>query len=216
MTSPAGVDFDLQLIDPNGNLRGTSKRGAGQTEDIYIWADVTGDWRIDVYQYGGEGQYSFHVNVWWGGGGCPYLYAYDGKDYVCEGLLNIHDPNGTDVATEHTLVTAPKRVDDAFQFRLTEHIQTHSRIDQVRLYAILEDKTLLSLSLVSAVHSESGNVLPELLLSDDWKTETIGAKFNNGTSQSIDLRFQAQPRSFKVVGYLLIIEGNNQIIKDMY
>lgn len=212
MTPPSGVDFDLQLYDPAGNLRASSKKGAGLTDSISFDADSTGYWRISIYIYSGEGQYSFRASVSWPGG-CPFLYVYTGKEYVCEGLLDIHDPDGFDVITEHTLITTPKRVRFTYELRLTEHPQTLSHIDQVKLYAILEDKTIIRLPLISAIHSEYGNVLRPLLFSDDWKTETIGADHNNGTSQSITLRFLAPPPNIKIIGFFFVIEGNNRIVK---
>lgn len=214
---PAGVDFDLQLYDPNENLKGTSKKGPGEMEYIYYQSDVSGYWRIHVYIYDGEGQYSVEVSVYsGGGGGCPILYVYDGKEYAHEGLLDIHDPDGTDIITDHTLVSTPERVKGLYQLRLTEHPQTISDIDQVKLYAILEDKTLVELSLIWAWHSEDGNVWPQLLFSDDWKTKILGADHNNGTSQSIYLTFLAPRRNMKIIGFLFVIEGNNMYYKIPY
>jgi len=148
-----------------------------------------------------------------GGGGCPILYVYNGTEYICEGLLDIHNPEGVDVVFEHTLVSTPQRVHGAYLFRLVEHPQTHSYIDQVKLYAILEDKSIVELPLIRARHSEYGNVLPQLLFSDDWKTDTLGANLNNGTSQSIDLKFLALPPNVKIIGFVFQIEGNNIIAK---
>jgi hypothetical protein len=56
-------------------------------------------------------------------------------------------------------------------------------------------------------------VLQQILLSDEWKTCTLGADWNNGTSQSIDLKFQALPRNIKAIGFIFQIEGNNMIEK---
>ena len=151
-----------------------------------------------------------------GGGGCPILYVYDGSEYVCEGLLDIHNPDGTDVTTDHTLVTTPKTVRSTYRLRLVEHPQTISHIDQVKLYAILPDETLIELLLVGAWHSEYRNVLPQLLSSDDWKTETLGADHNNGVSQSIELRFAALPQKLNAIGFVFQIEGNNMYYKVMY
>lgn len=123
------------------------------------------------------------------------------------------NPDGIDVVTNHTLTTTPKRVNGAFQLRLTEHPRTHSYIDQVKLFAVLQDKTMIELPLISAIHSEYGNVLPQLLSSDNWKTDLLGANWNNGTSQSIDLKLQALPPNTKVIGFLFIIEGNNPFYK---
>jgi len=214
MTPPASVDFDLQLYDPSQNLRATSQKGPGQTESIDFVADLTGYWRIKIYIYNnsGEGQYSFYLSF--PSGACPYLYVYSGRGYVSEGLLDIHNPNGTDVVKEHTLIATPKPVKGAYQLRLVEHPQTHSYVDQVKFYAILEDKTTIELPLISAVHSEYGDVLPQLLFSDDSKTDMLGANLNNGTSQSIDLKFLAQAEDMKVIGFLFVIEGNNTSTKE--
>jgi len=104
-------------------------------------------------------------------------------------------------------------VNDEYLLRLIEHPQTISHIDQVRLFAILEDKTLIELPLILAIHSENGDVLPQLLSSDDWKTDILGANWNNGTSQSIDLKFQALAPNVRAIGFIFQIEGNNRIVK---
>jgi len=214
MTPPSGVDFDLQLYDPNGSLKGGSYYGDGYTDSISYTADSTGYWRIRIYIYSGEGQYSFYVSVYWpGGGGCPILYVWNGAEYFKEGLLDIHNPEGLDVVCNNTLVAMPQRVHGAYLFRLVEHPQTISHIDQVKLYALLEDKTLVELPLIYAWHSEYGNVLPQLLCSDDWKVDEYGANWNNGASQSIDLKFAALNPNMNIIGFIFQIEGNNMILK---
>jgi hypothetical protein len=71
----------------------------------------------------------------------------------------------------------------------------------------------IPLPLLYANHSEYGNVLLQLWFSDEWKTETIGADHNNGTSQSIDLKFLAVPSLLKVTAFTFQIEGNNPYMK---
>jgi hypothetical protein len=148
-----------------------------------------------------------------GGGGCPFLQVWDGSDYVDEGLLNIHNADGVDVTYEHVLTTVPEPVNGAYEFRLVEHPQTISDIDQVQLHAVLEDGTVRKLHLMSAWHSEHGNVLNLLLKSDDRRVEEIGADHNGGTSQSIDLTFTALGSDAKAVGFILTIEGYNPFYK---
>lgn len=148
-----------------------------------------------------------------GGGGCPILSVWNGTDYFEEGLLDIHNSDGVDVTYEHTLVTTPQRENGAYLLRLTEHPQTHSYIDEVKLYAIFEDGTMKELPLIWAWHSEDGNVLPQLLHSDDWKADTLGADLNNGTSQSIDLKFAAHSPNLEIIGFVFEVEGNNRISK---
>lgn len=148
-----------------------------------------------------------------GGGGCPILSVYDGTDYFEEGLLDIHNSDGVDVTYEHTLVSTPQRENGAYLLRLTEHPQTESHIDQVKLYAMLEDGTMIKLPLIYAWHSEDGNVLAQLLHSDDWKADTLGADLNNGTSQSIDLKFASLSSNLEIIGFVFEIEGNNMLLK---
>lgn len=148
-----------------------------------------------------------------GGGGCPFLQVWDGSDYVDEGLLDIHNAEGVDVTYEHTLTAMPERVEGAYRFRLTEHPQTISHIDQVQLYAILENGRVQKLPLIQAQHSEDGNVLNLLLNSDDRRVEEKGADHNGGTSQSIDLKFAAPGPHTEPVAFIFTIEGHNSLVK---
>jgi len=148
-----------------------------------------------------------------GGGGCPYLNTWNGKQYVNEGLLNIHNPDGNDVFNVHTLTTTPRNARGNYVFKLVEHPQTISDIDQVRLFAVLEDSKVIQLPLIYARHSEYGNVLPELLLSDNWRATELGANWNKGISQSIELKFKALPPNIKVQAIIFQIEGCNRIAK---
>jgi hypothetical protein len=149
-----------------------------------------------------------------GGGGCPYLYVYDGSQYVNEGLLDIHTGyNGTDLIRGHTLSATPATVGYTYMFRLTEHWKTISHINQVLLYATISDGNTIQLPLVSAVQTQVGNVLPQLLFNDDLRAVELGAKWNNGTSQSIDLRFLALPSWMHPVSFTFVIIGYNSIIK---
>jgi hypothetical protein len=185
------------------------------------------DWKItntDTYKHYFKVYYENNilVHIWdlgrensgGGGGGCPILFVWNGTHYVEEGLLDIHNPNGTDVTTFHALCIKPEPVHGVLQLQLTEHPKTHSYIDQVKLYAELKNGQLIELKLISAIHSEYGNVLPHLLFSDEWKTDTLGANFNNGTSQSINLKFKLLPDiKTKITGFVFQIEGNNIILK---
>ena len=147
-----------------------------------------------------------------GGGGCPILSVYDGEQYIEEGLLDIHNPDGIDVLYEHELITQPVKVDNHFLLRLEEHPKTISHIDKVELWGELSNGRMIRLSLVSAIHSEAGEVRFLLWFSDDRKIDELGADHNNGISQSIDLRFIATKRvSFDK--FLFVIEGNNMLVK---
>jgi hypothetical protein len=179
-------------------------------------------WRIDGAYY-----YSNPVSVFinyrnhavvcymyhYGGGGCPTLFVWNGSDYECEGLLDIHNPEGIDVHTEHTLVAKPHPFQGTYLLNLVEHPQTISHIDQVKLYAVLQNGKAIRLPLVWAYHSQEGNVLPQLLFSDDQRTDTKGADHNDGTNQNIQLRFLALPHYLAVASLVFHIEGNNMYYK---
>lgn len=177
-------------------------------------ADSSGTWFIRVEALSGQAFYNLYISTYYpsGGGGCPILYVWNGSEYACEGLLDIHNPDGVDVTTNHTLVTTPAWVNGGYPLRLVEHPQTISHIDQVKLYAILADGRVIKLPLIWAWHSEYGNVLPQLLFSDDCKVDEVGANWNNGISQSIDLKF-ATPPNINAVALVFQIEGNNIIAK---
>jgi hypothetical protein len=204
----------LFIYDPQ-RINKTST-GFSHSERINYTADSSGYWFIEVRAYGDtHGFYSLVIEAYTegSGGGCPILYVYNGSSYINEGLLDIHNPEGLDVIYKHTLVTTPDRVKGAYLLRLVEHPQTHSYIDQVKLYAVLKDKRLIELPLIWAWHSEDGNVLPQLLFSDEWKADTLGADHNDGISQSMDLKFAALNPNMNIIGFVFQIEGNNIIVK---
>jgi hypothetical protein len=147
-----------------------------------------------------------------GVGGCPILSVYDGNEYVEEGLLDIHNPDGADVVTSHVFIHTPEPVEDRYLMRLTEHPQTHSHIDQEQLFATLENGMEIKLPLVSAVHSADGDVLHKLRVSDDVRADTLGADHNNGTSEYINLEFVA-PDGLEIETFTFIIEGHNMVFK---
>lgn len=147
-----------------------------------------------------------------GGGGCPILSVYNGSEFIEEGLLDIHNPDGIDVVTTHELVTEPKFVKKRCFLRLTEHPITFSHIDKVELYGRLSNGLLVPLSLKSAFHSSLGNVLPELKFSDDNRVDVLGAIHNNGTSEFIDIEFKSIYNDI-FSGFMFIIEGHNPIVK---
>jgi len=80
------------------------------------------------------------------------------------------------------------------------------------LYAGLKNGSRVELPLIYAWHSEHGNVLQQLLYSDDWRTDTLGAYFNNGESQYIDLKFEAPP-NLEITELMFQIEGYNPLVK---
>jgi len=147
-----------------------------------------------------------------GGGGCPILSVYDGEGYYDDGLLDIHDPNGIDQVTTHSLRIIPEPINNRYLLRLTEHPKTISHLDKVEFYGRLPDGQLVLLSLKSATHSSLGNVKQTLKSSDDIRVDILGADHNDGLSQHIDLEFEAL-KDQNFVGFEFVIEGHNLIIK---
>lgn len=203
----ATTDFrNLQVFDQNGGTIYPSWQPWIDPDALEVFNKLG----VIIYDYS---HVRLKTNRVPSGGGCPFLQVWDGSDYVHEGLLDIHNAESVDVTYEHTLGTVPEAVGGAYKFRLGEHPQTTSDIDQVRLCAILEDGRIEELPLRKAWHSDDGNVRNLLLKSDDCRVEEKGADHNGGTSQSIDLDFAALGRDAKAVAFVFTIEGYNIYVK---
>lgn len=168
--------------------------------------DAQGNWDLDQITVtvlnGGGG----------GGGGCPILFVYDGEEYIEEGLLNIHNPDGIDVVANHTIITTPGEVNHRYLIRLTEHNKTISHIDQVQLKGRLPNGNLVPLNLFSAVHSSFGEVKWMVHSRDDNRVKVLGGDHNDGNSEFIDLQFNA-PGHSNFIEFIFFIEGNNKHMK---
>ena len=147
-----------------------------------------------------------------GGGGCPFLYVYDGNEYLGETYLNIHDITGVDVQAFHIVENNPESINNRFIFKLREHPVTISHIDNVILYAKMPNGRLTILPLMSGIHSSLGDVTELLRYSDDIRVEELGAEHNNGISEEIILEFLG-PKYMPYIEFIFFIEGNNYIIK---
>jgi len=161
-------DWDDDTADPYEWTLDTTEYPNGElTIQCKAW-DAQGNWDLDQITVtvlnGGGG----------GGGGCPILFVYDGEEYVDEGLLNIHNPDGIDVVANHTIITAPGIVNHRYLFRLIEHNKTISHIDQVQLKGRLPNGNLVTLHLFSAVHSSFGEVKWMVRSSDDNRVKILG------------------------------------------
>ena len=169
-----------------------------------------------AYDYAGnyaEDQITVRIRtIGGGGGGCPILFVYDGTEYIEEVLLDIHNPEGIDVETIHTLITKPEAINQRYLLRLIEHPKTISHIDKVQLFGRLPHGQLTPLSLTSAVHSALGQVKWTLLLSDDVRVDILGADHNEGSSEFIELEFNA-PAQTNFIEFIFVIEGYNIYVK---
>lgn len=145
------------------------------------------------------------------GGECPMLSVYDGQKYNSQGLLDIHAES--DVITSRVLNVTPARILGTYEFCLTEHQQTISHINQVKLFATLTDGETIQLPLIYAIHSQWGDVYPQLFSNDNSRAVEVGADWNSGLSQSIFLGFLALPSWLHATSYTFVIQGHNRIAK---
>ena len=136
-----------------------------------------------------------------------FVLVFNGTEYIEEGLLDIHDIDGDDKVYIHSVQTSIQPFKNKIYLRLTEHPQTISNIDNVRLYGRLENGQWVSLHLKSAIHSNRGEVRKLLWFSDDLKVEELGANHNNGVSETIDLEFTMESES-NFLEFSFTIEGN--------
>ena len=194
-------DFEIRVIDPNGTERASSPHGYHHW--IQHVAEVGGYWRIKACKFQNHGFYSLEVTL--STGGCPTLFVWNGSDFVDEGVLNIHSEPDVDVTLNHTLATIPARQSFVYTLKLSEiaygYNFSHSYIDQVKLYTTDNNGVTRQHLLVYASHSRYGNVLWQLLLSDDTRIETL-------KGDEITLKFFAPPW-INPKTFTFQIEGHN-------
>jgi len=186
---------------------------ATPTEEGYIFSQWLLDSSILIYEnpvtITMDSNHTLEACFTGGGGGdvpCPTLFAWDGTDYVDLGVIDIHAEedvvNETLVDKEYVAVNGHKA-----KFRLREGWPglnySHSEIDQVKLYAVVDGERLLC-PLLKATHSEQGNVYLRLLMSDDHKTDIY-------LLETIDVQFAVPYQTNRIQNYVFVIEGRNII-----
>ena len=142
-----------------------------------------------------------------GGGGCPTLFVWNGTAWVDYGVINIHDPSGEDVIREVRVSKDDVAVTNhQVRFMLREGWPglnfSESFIDQVKLYVVDGGGNRYLCPLVKAKHSRLGDVMLQLLLSDDKKVQTL-------LLETIDLTFITPYPTSQIQGYIFAIEGCN-------
>ncbi len=206
------IDSVLKYEDTNGANGWTWNWDTlTSSEDNYHYVKVKAFDLADNYA---EHQHTVFVNNFPSdpGPGCPILSVFNGTDYVVEGLLDIHNPEGIDVEAIQVVSAKPGAVNHRYLLRLTEFHKTISHIDQVKLFGRLHNGQLVPLHLISAVHSTLGQVRNWLWFSDDRRVDVYGADHIEGGSEFIDLKFIA-PAHTNFVEFIFFIEGNNRLIK---
>jgi hypothetical protein len=203
-------NFDIELYNPSGTRVAYSNNPGTQVESILYDADSTGNWAIRVLWVSGEGQYDLTISLLTGGyDNCPVLFVWNGTNYVDYGVVKIHNPSGYDVIREVPIQAGDVNVSNyKAVFRLQESWPglnySESFIDQVKLYAVDSQGNRLLCPLIKAQHSRLGNVLPQLLFSDDWKVQTL-------LLDTIDLTFLVPYPTGQVQSYVFVLEGCNMI-----
>jgi len=158
---------------------------------------------ISVQQ--GKTNFGIHYPYSPPGGGCPTLFAWNGTANVDYGVINIHNPTGEDIIREVPIQTQDVSINNYMaKFRLREGYPglnfSESFIDQVKLYAVDNHGERHLCPLISATHSSLGNVLPQLLASDDYRVQTL-------LFETIDLTFLVPYQNIQ--SFTFVIEGYN-------
>jgi len=141
-----------------------------------------------------------------GGDGCPTLFVWNGTGYVDYGVIDIHDASGEDVIQEVLVEMEDVGLHNyKAYFRLREGWPglnfSESVIDQVKLYAVDSSGNRHLCPLISATHSNLGNVWLKLLFSDDRRSQIL-------LLETIDLKFIVPYED--VQSFTFVIEGCNQ------
>jgi len=105
-----------------------------------------------------------------GGGGCPILKVFDGKDFVTIEKLNIHAPAGWDIKYTSKFNMQPK----CGKYEIILHEAAYNFWDGSHIdYVKLTDEKGNECRLISAVHSKNGDVLSQIVKSDDVRVRTF-------------------------------------------
>ena len=150
MTPPGAADFDLYLYAPNGNPVSESTNSGNATETITHIATTGGTWYVEVRWKSWKEIYNltidYHPEPPPDGGGCPYVYAWNGSAYVLDNnVLGLSEVSGgTDVEDFYRLEQPMAPVYEGesyslYSIMLGEFENEHSYIDQVKLLAVDHD-----------------------------------------------------------------------------
>jgi hypothetical protein len=217
-TDPEGdnIMYEFDWGDGTTTLTGWVDSGT-MVSRSHSWSS-TGTYYVKVRAQDSYGLWSgwsvkLQVSIYSGGGGggepCPTLFVWNGTAYVDYGVIDIHNPSGEDVIRE-----VPIRSEDVgisnykAKFRLQEGWEglnfSESEIDQVKLFAVNSQGNRYLCPLVKAEHGTLGNVLTQLIASDDVKTQIL-------LLETIDLTFIAPYPNSQIQSYVFVIEGCNML-----
>ncbi len=138
-------------------------------------------------------------------GGCPVLFVWTDEGYVREALLEMH--GDSDITLETSMTNNPEFVDGKYVvFTLAElgigYNQSHSYIDYAGLHIVDGNGRSHKAPLVSANHSDYGNVKQLLLRSDDNRVDL-------SKSDLLILKFATPSPHDHIQEWIFLVEGHN-------
>jgi len=143
---PQNTEFFVELYDLSGNWK-AGPAGPSEYSSLFYnlkTSDTPGNWTIKIYSTNGFGQYNFDIGVLPGRiGGCPFVYVWNGQEYVVDNNLlpASAESGGTDTEDfyrlEQTLAPVYQNpLISLYSFQIREFQKEHSYLDQVRLLAV--------------------------------------------------------------------------------
>jgi hypothetical protein len=134
----------LELYNPSGTLVAFSHNNVSGSQYISHTADTDGWWRARIFVYCNMGHlYTFHISVTGDGGGCPYVYDWNGSSYVKDNniLPASETGNGTDTKDSYKLEKPlvplfGTRQASLYTLQIREFENEHDYIDQTKLLAV--------------------------------------------------------------------------------
>jgi hypothetical protein len=134
------LNFKAELYDPNNQRKQGPLNGISYPIGS---SDPLGNWRIRIFPISGFGQYNFSIGIMSPGGGCPYVYIWNGMQFVIDNnILPSSESSGkTDVddyyKLEQSLVPFQKgTLFSLYSLQLSEFENEHSYIDQTKFIAV--------------------------------------------------------------------------------
>lgn len=145
MTPPPNVTITLELYcptDPYTPYDGSYNVNSSQ--HISDTVQASGWWRADIWTiFSVGGLYTFRISVFSGGGGCPYVYAWNGTSFVKDNniLPASETGNGNDAKDYYKLQQPLAPVLQGqqmslYSLQIREFEQEHDYIDQVKIIAV--------------------------------------------------------------------------------
>jgi hypothetical protein len=139
---PSYSEFTLDLFGPSPNY--THKAGPSEfLQYFFSSSDNQGKWYLRVHAGCGFGQYFFEIGMGHAGGGCPYVYSWNGTSFAQDNniLPASETGNGTDTKDYYLLQQplAPlisTRQASLYSLQIREFENNTDYIDQVKLMAV--------------------------------------------------------------------------------